>query len=266
MFRCFIPIFACFPVFLTLGKGAEDLPPGELEHYREELGVNGFTAPSIDRVLRQLNQLQPLPVDKIWRSPSQQFSPDRAQLALITGAVLADGMLAISTERQSRIEQTGRALLRLAKGLGVGDRVARRSRALLELAARKEWPAMRTELIQAQGDAESALLDLKDEEIAHLIAMGGWLRGLEIATIAVAEEYTPERATTFQQAQLLAYFADRLATLSPERKRQPLFRRITQGVVTMEPLLLKPSLTLEEVERLRELAREVNRAVQGEAP
>ena len=39
--------------------------------------------------------------------------------------------------------------------------------------------------------------------MAHLISLGGWLRGLEIAAGAVEANYTPERAASLWQRDLM---------------------------------------------------------------
>src|SRR6266853_1086984 len=85
----------------------------DIEHMREELGVNGFTAPSIEIILQELDSMKPFPFDKAWRDLPEGAPQDRARLALSTGAVIADGFLAVASQKQSRIEQVGRALLRL---------------------------------------------------------------------------------------------------------------------------------------------------------
>lgn len=243
---------------------AQKLPADEMAHVREELGVNTFTAPSIGQLLRQLSALRPLPLDELWRNPPGGMPQSRAQLALATGAVIAEGFLAVSAEKQSRIEPVGRALLRYSKGLGVGDKVSRRARSLVELAARERWSEMQEELIRAQAEVEAGLLELKDEEIAHLIALGGWMRGLEITSAAIAKDYTPQRSQTLLQPEVATYFQDRVTTLNPELKRLPLFQVITRNLVEIQKIagkVDKGEVSLEEAKRLNALAREINKAV-----
>jgi hypothetical protein len=241
-----------------------DLPPGDREHMLEELGVNRFTTPSIERVFQQLMPLRPIPFDKVWRKPPEELPPDRPRMALLAGTVIADGFLAVVVEKQSRLEPVGRALLRLARGLGVGDQVAPRSRKIIELAAMEKWPEVRQQLARAQTEAEAAMVALKDEEIAHLVALGGWLRGLEITAAVVAENPAPERARALVQPQLLAYFADRLGTLNPNLKATPLFQIIQRDVQKLKPLVGKSggaAPTPDEVTQIHELAEELNRVI-----
>src|SRR5213082_2534338 len=105
--------------------------------------------------------------------------------------------------------------LRQAGSLGVGDRVMRHSASLTELGKKGDWAAVRKELISTQQDVEEAMTELRDQKMAHLISLGGWLRGLEICAGAVESNYTPDRAAVLWQRDLINYFAEEIKTLPP---------------------------------------------------
>jgi hypothetical protein len=243
---------------------AQNRLPEDIEHIREELGVNDFTAPSIEIVFRELNVLKPIPFDKTWRDLPDATPQDRPRLALGMGAVIADGFLAVAAEKQSRIEPVGRVLLKYARGLGVADHVNKHSRSILEKAARQQWPEIKQELIRTQAEVEAAMLGLKDEEIAHLIALGGWLRGLEMTSCVVAENYTPERAGRLVQPELLDYFIDRVSTLNPNLKQSPLVQTIAKDLKEVKRIISKPAgapVAESDAKQINDLAREMNRMI-----
>jgi len=97
-----------------------------------------------------------------------------------------------------------------ARALGVGDRVMRHSASLTELGRRGAWQQVRQELIATQSDVEQAMIELRDEKMAHLISLGGWLRGLEISAGAVETEFSPPRAKLLAQPDLADYFGAEL--------------------------------------------------------
>lgn len=72
---------------------------------------------------------------------------------------------------------------------------------------------MREELIATQADVEQGVIDLRDEKLAHLISLGGWLRALEISTSAVEANSSAARAKVLEQPDLANYFAGELKTL-----------------------------------------------------
>jgi hypothetical protein len=253
-----------FSLAVSAAALAEKAPKDDMEHIREELGVNEFTAPSIQLIIQELNALRPIPFEKVWRDLPDATPQDRARLALSTGAVIADGFLAVTAEKQSRIEPVGRVLLKLSKGLGVSEHVTKHSKSILEKAARQQWEDVRQELIRTQAEVETALMSLKDEEIAHLIALGGWLRGLEMTCGIVAETYSPERARRLIQPELMDYFLDRVSTLNPNLKKTKLGETIEKNMRAIKAITTKPvdtPIEIADVKQVRELVREINKRI-----
>src|SRR5690349_8578041 len=68
-------------------------------HAQEELGVNKFTTPGIDLLLKSLRELKPVPYEKVAREVPEQAPGDRARLALSAGGIIADGFLAVAAEK-----------------------------------------------------------------------------------------------------------------------------------------------------------------------
>jgi hypothetical protein len=242
---------------------------GDLAHMREELGINEFTAPSIDLVFEQLESLKPIPFDKAWRDLPEVIPQDRARLALSTGQVIADGFLAVSAGKQSRLEPVGRLLLKLAKGLGVGDPITKHSKSIIELAARENWAQVRRELVRSQAEVEGAMMALKDEELAHLVSLGGWLRAMEMTASIAMEDYSVERARTVVQPELLDYFSERVESLNPNLKKNPLFLLLETNLKAIRALTTKPVNTAippDELKEIRNLARQINQAIATAQP
>jgi hypothetical protein len=233
------------------------------DHQREELGVNPYTAPSVADIFQQLDDLKPLPFEQLKREFPQAAHTSREQMGLVFGGLVADGFLIVECQKRNLVEDLGRVLLRQARSLGVGDRVMRHSASLTELGKQGDWPAVRRELISTQQDVEQAMSELRDQKMAHLISLGGWLRGLEITSGAVEDKYTPDRAAVLWQRDLINYFAEEIKTLPPPIAHAPLFEKIRAGVGTMGTLLnnAPDELSLAQVKTLHAQARELNLAI-----
>jgi hypothetical protein len=210
--------------------------------YREELGVNSFTAPSIADIFRDLDLLKPIPMAKVERTPQPLSTDDRTRYALSFGVLIADGFLDVERQDGTGVDLLGRELLRRAKGLGVAQRVNRHCQRLLEAAKQGVWEQLRKELILTQQDVENAMLSLRDEQVAHLLSLGGWIRGLEIAAACVTETYSAERARLLKRLDLLDYFLDRLQELSPRLRKRSLIMSLTQRLQQIRPLLARDGL------------------------
>ena len=230
------------------------------EHEREELGVNPYTAPSVAEIFQQLDDLKPLPYEQLKRDFPQAAHASREQMGMVFGSLVADGFLIVESQKRNLVEDLGRVLLRQARSLGVGDRVMRHSASLTELGKKGDWAAVRRELISTQQDVEQAMTELRDQKMAHLISLGGWLRGLEICAGAVESNYTPDRAAVLWQRDLINYFAEEIKTLPPAVAHKPLFEKVRTGVNAIRDLLNRApeKLSLDDVKALHTQARELN--------
>jgi hypothetical protein len=225
-------------------------------HFREEQGVNEYTAPSIEKLFQMLDSLKPIPTRELTRAPKSIRLDNRIKYALSFGVLIGDGFLAVEEEDTKAIGALGRELLRRAKGIGVEQRVSRHSKELLELAKRSDWAALRKELIITQKDVENAMLDLRDEEMAQILSLGGWIRGLEIAAASVSEDFTPERVSKLRQMDLLDYYLQRLDTLSPPLKSTPLISTIISALKEVHQKLAgTKNLSKEDASGIRDTAR-----------
>jgi len=141
--------------------------------------------------------------------------------------------------------------------------VMRHSASLTELGRRGEWQQVRQELIATQTDVEQAMIELRDEKMAHLISLGGWLRGLEISAGAVEAEFSPQRAKLLDQPDLADYFAAELKTLPPTIAHAALFEKIRASVKKLQPILSKSpeALTRADIGVIRAEASELNVAI-----
>ena len=216
--------------FAGMAKAQENSDLSEDTHFREELGINQYTTPSMGELFDTLDSFEPIPVQELTRPPRAFRLDNRVRFALDFGILIGDGFLAVIGGDAKAIVPLGRELLRHAKGLGVEQPVSRHSKHLFDLAKQSNWNGLRKELILIQEDVETAMLELRDEEMAHLLSLGGWIRGLEIGAASVATDFSPERAFKLRRLDLLDYYLQRLETFSPSLKSTPLISKITSDL------------------------------------
>lgn len=264
------PLLLCLALGLQIAAAQDDgddieqdLSESGQGHMREELGVNDTTTPQIQKLLLDLDNFQPIPMKLVEANDLDATFPNRFQTALHFGSLVADGFVIVINERPQSIQNLGRALLRQARALGVGDSLTRRAASLIDLGQKGDWTRMREELIKTQSDVEQAMMNLHDEEMAHLISFGGWLRGFQLAVNATADNYTPQRAEGLQRLDVMNYFLDRLNTLNPRLKRSPLAALLISKLTTIYRIATQaqgrpPSQS--EVNEMRDLANEMEAA------
>lgn len=202
---------------------AGDIPKDLVDdaHVREELGVNEFTAPSISKLFDTLQFLMPLPIAEVARKMPARMSQDRADLAIELGFLIADGFLVVQAEQLDQVEELAKDLTRYGKALGAGDRVNRHAASLLDSAKKKDVAQLKKELSSTQRDVEAELVTLRDADLAHLISLGGWIRALEVSTVAVDKQFSPERARKVMREDIADYYTESVAGLEPRISERP---------------------------------------------
>jgi hypothetical protein len=212
----------------------------EDQHLREEYGVNEYTTPSIRKIFGQLDKLGALPYDKLKREIPKGTSSDRAIVSLSLGVLIGDGFLATQSEKVEDLETIGRAVLRHAKVLAAGAKITEHAKSILENSALGDWKTLREDLSATQKDVESEMVLLRDVEMAHLISIGGWLRGLEIASTAALDPFSPERASVLARKDLAEYFSATLADMAPQLKKLAHIKTLHTGIDEIRALIDLP--------------------------
>lgn len=190
-------------------------------HVREELAVNEFTAPLISKLFDTLQFLMPLPIAEVARKMPARMSQDRADLAIELGFLIADGFLVVQAEQLDQVEELAKDLTRYGKALGAGDRINRHAASLLDSAKNKNVEQLKRELSATQRDVEVELVSLRDADLAHLISLGGWIRALEVSTVAVDKQFSVERARKVMREDIADYYTESVAGLEPRISERP---------------------------------------------
>ena len=253
-------IFAASCGYLVAQTNTEnELEASSTEHMREELGVNPVTSPSIASLLKDLENFRPVPLRTIETANREASFSNRLQTALHFGSLVADGFMLTIAERPQDVQDIGRELIRQSRSLGVGNRLAKRSKSLLELSDKGDWLGMRGELVKTQADVEESMMELHDEEMAHMVSLGGWLRGFQLGAVSTDERYSLAKADTLNRVDVIDYFLDRLETLNPRLKATEMVTEFTGRIKKIRLVLVETqgaTPTPEQVAKLRKLADE----------
>ncbi|MDF1751690.1 MAG: hypothetical protein P1U89_02825 [Verrucomicrobiales bacterium] len=228
---------------------AQDIPDELLEdeHVREEFGINEFTTPSIRKIFDDLKKLRPLPYEELKRFIPTETSTDRSMVAITLGFLIADGFYAVEAEQFLDLEPVGLSLLNHAKAIGAGERIKSHTKALLDHQNLKDWNSLKNQLSQTQKDVEKEMVLIRDVDLAHLIALGGWLRAFEIGCAASLEPFDAEKAAVIAKPEIVEYFVSNLETMAPRMEKN---KAIQNVITTLKEI--QEIVTLPEQEILKE--------------
>lgn len=232
----------------------------EEEHMLTELGVNEFTVPSIAKLFETLQFLMPIPLADAKRELPIQPTSDRANLAIELGFLIADGFLIVQAGQMDKVEDLATQMNKYGKALGIGERVNRHAQPMLEHAKKNEIEELKKELSNMQGDVQAELVRLKDVDLPHLISLGGWIRALEVSSVAVDKQFSEERATKIMREDIADYYTESITWLEPgisERTNFLAMRDILSGMRSEMVIEEDKQPTKEQVAEIRAKAKEL---------
>jgi len=189
-------------------------------HSNQELGINAYTAPSISKIFDQLDNLPSIPEEYVLRKRPEKLPTDAGSLALEMGYLLADGFLAVRSGHMNDVKPIALDLSRYGKALGVGEKMNTHSAGLLEHAEKGQLEEFKKVLSSTQSDVNAELASLKDPDLAHLIAFGGWVRALDASIAAVLSKFDEKQASVIFYPDAPSYFLETLTALNPQTSKK----------------------------------------------
>ena len=232
------------------------------EHVREELAVNEFTAPSISKLFDTLQTLMPLPLVEVERDYGVRMPLDRADLSIELGFLIADGFLIVQAGQMDKVEDMAADLTRYGKALGAGERINRHAASLLESAKKQDVDQLKKELAATQKDVEIELVTLRDADLAHLISLGGWIRALEVATVAVDNQFSPERAAKVMREDIADYYTESVAGLEPRISERPNYLEMRDVLSGLRNEMVIPEGEEATAEKVKEIRAQAAKLVE----
>lgn len=245
-------------VLITLASSATAEPPSRSpirELPSQSRPIDDVVVPVPREIFQSLDQFADSNWARIQRRGLAKWKPrgDQARFALLLGALIAEGFIAVQAKDEDQVKKVGSAVLKVAAGLGVKRSVLRHSRAIIEDAERGNWNAVRREWDGVFADVESAMRELDSEQLAQLVSLGGWLRGTEALTGLILQNYSPESGELLRQPALLDYFEKRIAEMDRARRSSALVAKMEEGIRRIRPLVRSDSGTPLSQKTLREI-------------
>src|SRR5215470_11773477 len=201
--------------------------------------LHGVAVPVPKEVFRSLDQFWNANWPAVKRPEIARWKSrgDQAQIATLLGVVIAEGFIAMEAKDSTEVKNLGSNMLSLAGGLGIRERALRRSRSIMELADKNDWSEARKEWDGVLSDLETGMIEVKSEQLAQLVSLGGWLRGTEALSRLVLQKYSPERSNLIRQPELIDYLEQQLRSISSDIQARPIVVKMLDGLHTIRSLV-----------------------------
>jgi hypothetical protein len=223
-------------VMMTIcAQGAQAPVPKHIDVKRMSKEVQNVVVPLPNEIFGALNKLGSVNWHEYVRTNKGTNFTEPPRIALLLGAVIADGFIAVQAQDAPAVKEIGQRVQTLARGIGVERSITAHAKAIIDYANRKKWENVRQELDRTQSSVQQAMNELHDEKLSQLVSLGGWLRGTQVLTAVVRKNFTADGAELLHQPDLLTHFQSELNGM-PEYNL-PIIHQIRSALVEVKPLI-----------------------------
>ena len=222
--------------------------------------VEDVVVPLPNEIFGALNKLDSVNWKEFVRTNKGINFTERPRIALLLGAVIADGFIAVQAEDAPSVKEIGQRVVSLARGIGVGNSIVPHAKAITEAADKRNWIAVRQELDRTQNGVQQAMNEVHDEKLSQLVSLGGWLRGTQVLTSVVDRHFSSDGAELLHQPDLLDYFQRKLANM-PEFDI-PLLGQIQSSLVEVKPLInVEAPISAASVKKINQITSRLDEGI-----
>jgi hypothetical protein len=175
-----------------------------------------------------------------YRGPMPMTYRNRAQIALNLGGLIADGFIAVEAKDSQQVKNIGSDIIKLAKALGVSENLLRRSNSMNEFAENDEWDTLQEELEATQNEVKSSMQSHSDQDLVILVSLGGWIRGTQVVSGAILQNYDERSAKVLRQPALVDFMKSKINEISPQLRSEPLVKDVSEQLTGIEKLISFP--------------------------
>ncbi|MDQ6862012.1 MAG: hypothetical protein M3032_12770 [Verrucomicrobiota bacterium] len=202
-----------------------------------------------------------------FRPPIPTTYNNRAQLALNLGGLVADGFIAVEAQDGQQVKNIGADILKLAKALGVSENVLGRGKSINDFAENDQWDALQEELEATQNEVKSSMQSNHDQDFIILVSLGGWIRGTQVVSGLIMDDYNEANARVLRQPALVSYIQAKVKEISPELQKEPLVKTVSDKLPEIQKQVEFAGgvPTADEVKKLNESVTKLMSAIQSKA-
>jgi hypothetical protein len=95
-----------------------------------------------------------------------------------------------------------------------------------------------------------------------LVTLGGWIRGTQVVTSAIVQNYNEQSAKVLRQPALVHFMQSKINEMSPELRDGPLVKDVSNELIQIEKLVSFPEGKTPDVEQVRKVNQAVGKVME----
>src|SRR5438067_350924 len=196
-----------------------------------------------------------------YRGPMSMTYRNRAQIALNLGGLIADGFIAVEAKDSQQVKNIGSDIIKLSKALGVSENLLSRGNSINEFAENDEWDTLQEELEATQNEVKSSMQSHSDQDLVTVVTLGGWIRGTQVVTSVIVQNYNEQSAKVLRQPALVHIMQSKINEMSSELRDEPLVKNVSNELGQIEKLVSFPDGKTPDVEQVRKVNQAVSKVM-----
>src|SRR6266700_3035965 len=245
-------------IFAAVGEKTGRLPADQLA---KAVRTDAISIPTPGELIAAIEKPGKTDWSGQYRGPMPITYRNRAQIALNLGGLIADGFIAVEAKDGQQVKNIGSDIIKLAKALGVSERLLGRGNSINEFAQNNEWDTLQEELEATQNEVKSSMQSHADQDLVILVTLGGWIRGTQVVTSAITKNYDERSAKLLRQPALVHFMQSKINEISPELRGDPLVKDVSEQLGEVEKLVSFPPAKAPTVEEVRKINQAVGKVM-----
>src|SRR5436190_1322633 len=247
-------------VLVTAGAETGHIPADQLA---KAASTDSISIPTPGELFAALEKSGKINWADQYRGPIPMTFRNRAQIALNLGGLIADGFIAVEAKDGQQVKNIGSDIFKLAKALGVSEKLLSRGNSINEFAENNEWDTLQEELEATQNEVKASMQSHSDQDLVILVTLGGWIRGTQVVTSTIVQSYDERSAKVLRQPALVHFMQSKINEISPELRNEPLVKDVSNELGKIEKLVSIPEGKTPDVEQVRKVNQAVGKMMEA---
>jgi len=243
-------------VLVTAGAETGHIPADQLA---KAASTDSISIPTAGELFAALEKSGKINWADQYRGPIPMTFRNRAQIALNLGGLIADGFIAVEAKDGQQVKNIGSDIIKLAKALGVSEKLLSRGNSINEFAENNEWDTLQEELEATQNEVKASMQSHSDQDLVILVTLGGWIRGTQVVTSTIVQSYDERSAKVLRQPALVHFMQSKVNEISPELRNEPLVKDVSGELSKIEKLVSFPPGKTPDIEEVRKINEAVGK-------
>jgi hypothetical protein len=246
-------------IYVAMGAETGRIPTDQLA---KAATSDSFSIPTPGELFAALGKTGKINWAGQYRGPMPVTYRDRPQIALNLGGLIADGFIAVEAKDGQQVKNIGSDIIKLAKALGVSEKLLGRGSSINDFAENNEWDTLQEELEATQNEVKSSMQSHSDQDLVILVTLGGWIRGTQVVTSAIVQNYDERSAKVLRQPALVHFMQSKINEISPDLRNDPLVKDVSNELGKVEKLVSYPPGKVPDVGEVRKVNEAVSKMME----